>query len=74
MYLYANYKVAITWTNLTNRPQIITFYQIPFSSASIPPGGQLVWKSPSGGVIGYHDSSGSEALLNLQAPSPIVTP
>jgi hypothetical protein len=73
-YLYANDKVAITWTNLTNTTQTITFFHIPFSSLPIPPGGQFIWKSPSGGVIGYRDSSGAQALLNLQAPTPIVAP
>lgn len=68
-YLYANYKTTITWTNLTNRTQTITFFHIPFSSLPIPPGGQFIWKSPSGGVIGYHDSSGSQGELNLQEPS-----
>ena len=73
-YLYASYKTTITWTNLTNRTQTITFFHIPFSSLPIPPGGQFIWKSPSGGVIGYHDSSGSQGELNLQEPSPITVP
>ncbi len=73
-YLYPTYTSAVTWTNLSGRTQTITFYHVSFSSPPIPPGGQWVWKAPSAGVLGYHDSSGAVGELNLQAATPIVTP
>jgi hypothetical protein len=73
-YLYPTYTYSITWTNLSGKTQIISFYHYPLSSPPIPPGGQWIWKASSAGVLGYHDSSGAEGLLNLQAPTPIVTP
>ena len=74
MYLYPDYEAPIIWTNLSNSPQRIIFDHIPFSSPPIPPGGQFIWKSPRGGVIGYHYSSGAQAELDLQAPTPVSTP
>ena len=72
--LYANYKVPITWTNLSGRPQKVVFDHIPVSSPTIPPGWKFVWKSPFGGSYTYSSASGLHALVILQAPTPIVIP
>jgi hypothetical protein len=72
--LYANYQVAITWTNLSGRPQKVSFDHIPVSSGTIPVGAQFVWKTHFGGSYTYSSGSGFHALLILQAPVPVGTP
>jgi hypothetical protein len=72
--LYANDQVAITWVNLSGRPQKVAFDHIPVGSAVIPPGWEFVWKSRFGGSLTYHSASGLHALLVLQAPTPITPP
>jgi hypothetical protein len=72
--LYANFQVAITWTNLSGHPQNVSFDHIPVSSGTIPVGAQFVWKTHFGGSYTYSSTSGFHALLVLQAPQPIGTP
>lgn len=72
--LYANYKVPVTWTNDSGKPQTIKFDSIPVSSSTIPPGAQFVWKADFGGSYPYHTTSGLNALIVLQAPTPITVP
>jgi len=72
--LYANYQVAITWTNLSGEPQKVSFDHIPVASGIIPAGAQFVWKTHFGGSYTYGSASGFHALLILQAPVPIGTP
>jgi hypothetical protein len=72
--LYANQKVAITWTNLSGRPQRVSFDHIPISSGVIPVGAQFVWKTHFGGSYTYSSASGFHALLILQLPQPIGIP
>jgi hypothetical protein len=72
--LYANYQVAITWTNLSGHPQKVSFDHIPVSSGTIPVGAQFVWKTHFGGSYTYSSASGFHALLILQAPVPVGTP
>jgi hypothetical protein len=72
--LYANFEVAITWTNLSGHPQKVSFDHIPVSSGLIPAGAQFVWKTHFGGSYTYSTASGFHALLILQAPTPTPTP
>jgi hypothetical protein len=72
--LYANYEVAVTWTNLSGHPQRVSFDHIPVSSGLIPVGAQFVWKTHFGGSYTYSSASGFHALLILQAPVPVGTP
>lgn len=72
--LYANDEVAVTWYNLSGKPQKVHFDHIPVGSALIPPGYEYVWKPTFGGSLTYHSDSGFHALLVLQAPTPITTP
>jgi hypothetical protein len=72
--LYANYQVAITWTNNSGHPQKVSFDHIPVTSGLIPTGAQFVWKTHFGGSYTYSSASGFHALLILQAPTPIGTP
>jgi hypothetical protein len=72
--LYANDQVAITWVNLSGRPQKVAFDHIPVGSQVIPPGWEFVWKSRFGGSLTYHSASGLHALLVLQDPTPVTPP
>jgi hypothetical protein len=72
--LYANFQVAITWTNLSGHPQKVSFDHIPVSSGVIPAGAQFIWKTHFGGSYTYSTASGFHALLILQTPTSIPTP
>lgn len=63
--LYANFQVAITWTNLSGHPQSVSFDHIPVSSGVIAVGAQFVWKTHFGGSYTYSSASGFHALLIL---------
>ncbi len=60
--LIANVKVPITWTNLTNSPQQISFLSSTIRSPSIPPGGKWSYTPPTALNIHYVDRT-----LGLQA-------
>jgi hypothetical protein len=68
-WLVAEVNLPITWTNLSGKPQQISFDDAPVCSATIVPGGTFTWKSPKFAIsLRYHTVNGHHAQLTLQSP------
>jgi hypothetical protein len=68
-WLVSDYKLPITWTNLSGVAQQVIFDDAPMHSPIIAPGATFTWSSPGIGIsLTYHTATGRHARLTLQNP------
>lgn len=64
-HLFAKVKVPIVFTNLTSKPQTITFQHFSVQSPSIAPGKTWSWTPTTGVSIVYNNQSGQTGILDI---------
>jgi hypothetical protein len=64
-HLFARVKVPITFTNLTDQPQQITFEHFSVQSPKIAPGKTWKWTPQTGISIVYQSQSGASGILDI---------
>jgi len=66
-HLLGGVKVPITFTNLTDQPQQLTFEYSSVRSPVIAPGGTWTWTPKTGISVAYDSPSGLHGLLDIGA-------
>ncbi|HXQ60251.1 MAG TPA: hypothetical protein VN799_09125 [Acidimicrobiales bacterium] len=66
--LFSTPDEAVTWTNLTDEPQVVIFDYLPVRSPVIAPGGSFSWTSHSTQSIAYRTASGLQGVDTVNPP------